>query len=239
VPIVPADLPRQGRGLSARQVYERDAAGVVFVSAAGVSQGESVSEFLKGEGGQQSTATGSGFEVDGRGTILTNWHVVEGATKVTVGLEHGKTVTGQVIGKDPSNDLAILRIPTGGLTLHPLALGESSAAHVGDPALAIGNPYGLDRTLTTGVVSSLKRQIKAPDGLTINDALQTDAPINPGNSGGPLLNGQGEVIGINSQIVTSGSRGGNVGIAFAIPIDAAKKELTKLEGGEAAHRGQL
>jgi S1-C subfamily serine protease len=237
VPVVPVNSPRQTPRLTARQVYERDSAGVVFLSATGVSQNQSVSEFLKGEGGQQGTATGSGFEIDGHGTILTNWHVVESATSVIVGLEHGKAVTGKVIGKDSSNDIAVLRIPIDGLTLHPLMLGESSAAHVGDPVLAIGNPFGLDRTLTTGVVSALQRQIKAPDGFTINNVLQTDAPINPGSSGGPLLNSQGQVIGINSQIVTSGSSGGNVGIAFAIPIDAAKSELTRLEGSGAAHRG--
>jgi putative serine protease PepD len=136
-----------------------------------------------------------------------------------------------VLGDDPSDDLAMLRIPTGGLTLHPLALGDSSTVQVGDPVLAIGNPFGLTQTLTTGVISALGRRITAPNGVTITGALQTDAPINPGNSGGPLLNEQGEVIGINSQIETSGERGGSVGIAFAVPIDTAKNELAALEKG--------
>ncbi len=212
------------------EIYEREAPGVVFVSASGVSEAQTTTEFLKGEGGGgRGTATGSGFEVDGSGTILTNWHVVEGASKIMIGFEHGKTVQASIVGKDPSHDIAVLRIPTAGLSLHPLMLGSSARAHVGDPVLAIGNPFGLARTLTTGVVSALEREIQAPNGLTIRGALQTDAPINPGNSGGPLLNEEGEVIGINSQIETGGEHGGNVGIAFAIPINAATSDLSKLE----------
>jgi S1-C subfamily serine protease len=228
-PIVPAIASARGRVLSASEIYARDAPGVVFVRANGVSEARSPSEFLKGEGGEQGTATGSGFEIDGSGTILTNWHVIDGATNVTVGFDHGKTVQASVIGKDPSDDLAVLRIPTDGLTLHPLTLGDSSQMQVGDPVLAIGNPFGLERTLTTGVISALEREIQAPNGVTIKGALQTDAPINPGNSGGPLLNERGEVIGINSQIETGGSGDGSVGIAFAIPIDTVKNELPALE----------
>jgi S1-C subfamily serine protease len=232
-PVVsPSNVSARGGGLTARQVYERDAPGVVFVSASGVSQAQTPDEFLKGEsGGGQGTATGSGFEIDGSGTILTNWHVVEGASKITVGFDHGKTVEASILGDDPSHDIAVLRIPTVGLTLHPLTLGNSNTSHVGDPVLAIGNPFGLARTLTTGVISALERKIQAPNGLTIDDVLQTDAPINPGNSGGPLLNEDGLVIGINSQIETGGERGGSVGIAFAIPIDTATGELAKLERG--------
>ncbi len=217
-----------GRALSPRAIYERDAPGVVFINASGVSQARTPEEMFKGEGGEAGTATGSGFEIDGSGTILTNWHVVAGASKITVGLEHGRTVEASVIGKDPSDDIAVLHIPTAGLTLHPLVLGDSSQARVGDSVLAIGNPFGLARTLTTGIVSALERQIQAPNGATIPDVIQTDAPINPGNSGGPLLNEAGEAIGINSQIETGGEHGGSVGIAFAIPIDAAKRELAKL-----------
>ncbi len=229
-PAVISSTSVRGRGLTARQVYERDASGVVFVSASGVSDAQTPAEFLKGEGGGgQGIATGSGFEIDGSGMILTNWHVVADASKITVGFEHGKTVEASILGKDPSHDIALLHIPTAGLTLHPLVLDDSGKTHVGDPVLAIGNPFGLARTLTTGVISALERQIQAPNGLTINDALQTDAPINPGNSGGPLLNEDGEVIGINSQIETGGEHGGNVGIAFAIPINAAESDLSKLE----------
>ena len=229
-PILSAGASRQVGGLTAHQIYERTASGVVFVSATGINAPRSTGEIFRGEGGQQGTATGSGFEIDRKGTILTNWHVIEGAAKTTVTVD-GQTLHASVLGDDPSDDLAVLHIPTDGLTLHPLALGDSSMVQVGDPVLAIGNPFGLAQTLTTGVISALGRRITAPNGLTIGDALQTDAPINPGNSGGPLLNEQGEVIGINSQIETDGSNSGNVGIAFAIPIDTAKRELPMLEKG--------
>jgi S1-C subfamily serine protease len=229
-PIVPESASRHTGGLTVHEIYERDAPGVVFVSSTGVSATPSVSESLKDEAGEQGTATGSGFEINGQGMILTNWHVVEHAAKVLVSFGEGsKTVEAQVVGKDPSDDAAVLSIPTGGLTLHPLPLGDSSAVQVGEPVVAIGNPFGYSRTLTTGVISARQRQIEAPNGVTINNVLQTDTPINPGNSGGPLLNVQGQVIGINSQIVTSGGNGGSVGIAFAIPIDTAKGELPELE----------
>jgi S1-C subfamily serine protease len=222
--VAPATTAAGGsRGSSASAIYARD--------APGVSEAQSPEEFLKGEGGGQGTATGSGFEIDGSGTILTNWHVVADASKITVGFEHGHTVEARLIGKDPSHDIAVLRIPTTGLMMDPIALGNSNVARVGDPVFAIGNPFGLARTLTTGIVSALERQIQAPDGVTIDNVLQTDAPINPGNSGGPLLNEVGEVIGINSQIETGGERGDSVGIAFAIPIDTVKSELSALERG--------
>jgi S1-C subfamily serine protease len=237
-PIVSTTASQHTGGLTAHEIYERDAPGVVFVSATGVSETPSVSESLKGEGGEQGTSTGSGFEVDGDGTILTNWHVVENAVKVMVSLgEDGQTLQARVIGKDPSHDLAVLRIPTEGLTLHPLTLGDSSKVQVGDPVLAIGNPFGLGRTLTTGVISALQRRITSPNGATIDNVLQTDAPINPGNSGGPLLDEHGAVIAINSQIETNGSGGGSVGIAFAIPIDTAKGELPALERGGSVASG--
>jgi S1-C subfamily serine protease len=229
-PIAPSNASAQSKGLTPHQIYEKDAPGVAFVTSTIVRQTESPFSFGETQQ-QQGTATGSGFVINKDGTILTNYHVVENAVKVTVSFEHGKAVEAKVIGKDPSNDLAVLRIPTEGLTLHPLALGDSAKAQVGDPVLAIGNPFGLDRTLTTGVVSALQRQITSPNGFTIDNVLQTDAPINPGNSGGPLLNAAGEVIGINSQIETGGSGGGSVGIGFAVPIDTAEKELSQLEKG--------
>ena len=220
---------RHSGALTARQIYKRDSAGVVFVSAVGINKPQSSSEYFKGEGEQGATATGSGFEIGAAGTILTDWHVVDGAARITVGLEHSRTVEASVVGKDPSHDIAVLRIPTGGLTLHPLPFGDSSKTSVGDPVLAIGNPFGLVRTLTTGVISALERQIESPNGQTISGALQTDAPINPGSSGGPLLNEDGQVIGINAQIETGGEHGASVGIAFAIPIDIVKSELARLE----------
>lgn len=227
-PIISTTPSSRGDRLSARAIYERSAQGVVFVNAAGKSSPQSPAELLRGEGGQQSTATGSGFEIDGVGTITTNWHVVEGASSVTVGLQGGRTVHARVVGEDASHDVALLRIPTDGVTLRPLRLGDSRIVRVGDPVFAIGNPFGLGGTLTSGIVSAVGRQIKAPSGGSIDGALQTDAPINPGNSGGPLLNERGEVVGITSQIETSGGSGGSVGIAFAIPIDTVKRALYKL-----------
>jgi S1-C subfamily serine protease len=229
-PAAPTNASDVSKGLTPHEIYVRDAPGVAYVTSTIVQKSES--PFLFGQETQrQGVATGSGIVIDGNGTILTNYHVVENAIKVTVSFEKGKAVEAQVVGKDPSNDLAVLRISTDGLTLHPLALGNSSAAQVGDPVYAIGNPFNLERTLTTGVVSALQRQITAPNGFAIDNVLQTDAPINPGNSGGPLLNSAGQVIGINSQIETGGSGGGSVGIGFAVPINTAKSEISQLEKG--------
>ena len=232
-PIAPSNASQTSKGLTPHEIYVRDAPGVAFVTSTVVQQGESspFNLFGGGETQRQGQATGSGIVIDSNGTILTNYHVVENAVKVQVSFEKGQNVEAKVIGKDPSHDLAILRIPTDGLTLHPLTLGSSSAAQVGDPVLAIGNPFDLERTLTTGVISALQRKITAPNGFTIDNVLQTDAPINPGNSGGPLLNAAGEVIGINSQIETGGSGDGSVGIGFAVPINTAKSELSQLEKG--------
>ncbi|HTR88931.1 MAG TPA: trypsin-like peptidase domain-containing protein [Solirubrobacteraceae bacterium] len=218
-------------GLTPHDIYVKDAPGVVFVTSTIVQRSESPFELFGGESARQGKATGSGIVIDGNGTILTNYHVVENAVKVQVSIEKGQNVEAKVVGKDPSHDLAVLRIPTDGLSLHPLTLGDSNAAQVGDPVFAIGNPFDLERTLTTGVVSALQREITAPNGFTINHVLQTDAPINPGNSGGPLLNAQGQVIGINSQIETGGSGDGSVGIGFAVPINTAKSEIAELEKG--------
>jgi S1-C subfamily serine protease len=231
VPATPTNASHQIVGLTPHEVYVRDAPGVAFVTSTVVQKSESPFNLFGQESQRQGQATGSGIVIDANGTILTNYHVVENAVKVTVSFEKGKSVEAQVVGKDPSNDLAVLRIPTDGLTVHPLTLGDSSTAQVGDPVYAIGNPFDLERTLTTGVISALQRQITAPNGFTIDNVLQTDAPINPGNSGGPLLNAEGEVIGINSQIETGGSGGGSVGIGFAVPINVAKSEISQLEKG--------
>ena len=235
-PIAPSNASQKpSSGLTPHDIYVRDAPGVAFVTSTVVQKSES-SLNLFGGGGEEATRqgqdTGSGIVIDSNGTILTNYHVVENAIKVTVSFEKGKSVEAKVVGKDPSNDLAVLRISPDGLTLHPLTLGDSSTVQVGDPVLAIGNPFDLERTLTTGVISALQRQITAPNGFTIDNVLQTDAPINPGNSGGPLLNEAGEVIGINSQIETGGSGSdGSVGIGFAVPINTAKSEIATLEKG--------
>jgi S1-C subfamily serine protease len=231
-PAAPSNASQRSGGLTPHEAYVRDAPGVAFVTSTVVQKSESSPFNLFGEESQrQGTATGSGIVIDANGTILTNYHVIENAIKVTVSFEKGKSVEAQVVGKDPSDDLAILHISTDGLTLHPLRLGDSSAVEVGDPVYAIGNPFDLERTLTTGVISALQREITAPNGFTIDNVLQTDAPINPGNSGGPLLNVEGEVIGINSQIETGGSGDGSVGIGFSIPIDTAKEKIAELEKG--------
>jgi putative serine protease PepD len=168
----------------------------------------------------QGTATGTGFVVSSDGKIVTNEHVVDGATAVTVKLgPNGKETTAQVLGADASKDLALLKVDA--TNLHALSFGDSSSLQVGDNVYAIGNPYGLDLTLTSGIVSALNREIQAPDGTPIDGAVQTDAALNPGNSGGPLLDADGKVVGVNSQIASSGSssggEAGNVGIGFAIP----------------------
>jgi S1-C subfamily serine protease len=238
-PVAPSNASVVKSGLTPNEVYKKDAPGVAFVTSTIVEKTESPFNLFGGESQQRGTATGSGIVIDDNGTILTNYHVVENAVKVTVSFEKGNTVEAQVVGKDPSNDLAVLRIPTDGLTLHALQLGDSSKAEVGDPVYAIGNPFDLERTLTTGVVSALQRQITAPNGFTIDNVLQTDAPINPGNSGGPLLNAAGQVIGINSQIETGGSGDGSVGIGFAVPINTAKSELSTLEKGKSISRAYL
>jgi S1-C subfamily serine protease len=220
---------KDSRALTARDIYKRDAPGVAFITAQ-VVQRTSGGPFDFGiPQEQQGTSTGSGFVLDKDGTIATNAHVVEGATKVSVRFGDGATHSAQVLGVDKSTDLALLKIDPKGVNLHPLVLGSSKGLQVGDATVAIGNPFGLDRTLTTGVVSALQRQIKAPNGFTIDHVIQTDAAINPGNSGGPLLDASGRVIGINSQIETGGGGNGNVGIGFAIPIDTVKQKLNELK----------
>jgi S1-C subfamily serine protease len=175
--------------------------------------------------------------VDKDGTIVTNAHVVEGADQVQVRFdENGEFIDAEVKGVDTSTDIAVLKIdPSAVSDLTPLPLGDSSKLQVGDSVIAIGNPFGYSRTVTTGIVSGLQREIQAPNGFTIPDVIQTDASINPGNSGGPLLDANGRVIGINSQIATGGGQG-SVGIGFAVPVNTAKKLLPQLrEGGEIEH----
>jgi putative serine protease PepD len=210
--------------IDATAIYQRDAPGVAHIQSSGITANTPL-------GPQRETATGSGFVLNRRGDILTNAHVVEGARKVTVRIGNGDSdLPAQVVGTDVSRDLAVLHVDSSAADLHPLAL-SSAPVQVGDPVAAIGNPFGFDRTITTGIVSALQRQISAPNGFAIDHAIQTDAAINPGNSGGPLINGAGQVIGVNSQIATGGNGDANVGIGFAIPIDTVKQELPTLENG--------
>ncbi|HET7120604.1 MAG TPA: trypsin-like peptidase domain-containing protein [Solirubrobacterales bacterium] len=220
------------------EIYKRDGEGVAFIESqieAQEPQGFNPFGEVEPESGG-GVATGSGFVIDGEGHIVTNNHVVEGASKVTVKLGASeKTYDAEVVGADPGMDVALLKVDAPAKELHPLQLGRSSDLEVGDPVVAIGNPFGLDRTVTSGIVSALQRQIQAPNGFSISHVIQTDAAINPGNSGGPLINADGEVVGINSQIQTGGGNG-NVGIGFAIPIDTVREELKQLETkGEVEH----
>ncbi len=218
---------RSTAGLTPRQIYERDAPGVVLIRAQVVQRTDSPFDLFGPQ--QQDESTGTGFVIDDDGTILTNAHVVEGAVSVSVQFEDDRLVDGRVIGKDLSTDLALVRVEPDKVKLSPLRLGVSKDVKVGDPTVAIGNPFGLERTLTTGVVSALQRQIKGLDDFTIDNVIQTDAPINPGNAGGPLIDAAGRVIGVNSQIQTAQGGTGSVGIGFAVPIDTAKEVIPQLK----------
>jgi S1-C subfamily serine protease len=214
------------QGLTVNQIYQKDSPGVVFIRAESEPRSSSPLDPFGGGG----TATGSGFVIDRAGHVLTNAHVVDGAQKIEVTLgdvDSSQPVSARVVGSDPSTDLALLEVDASADQLHPLALGNSSQLQVGDSVVAIGNPFGLDRTVTTGIVSALQREIRAPNGFTIDNVIQTDAAINPGNSGGPLLGADGQVIGINSQIESAGGSG-NVGIGFAVPINTAHEVVQQL-----------
>jgi putative serine protease PepD len=187
------------------------------------------------------SGSGTGFLVDGDGTIVTNAHVVGDSSEVQVRFtDDGDFHTARVLGVDASTDLAALKVDASAANgVRPLALADSDEVQVGDTALAIGYPLGLDRTATAGIVSGLERDIQAPNGFSIDNVIQTDAPINPGNSGGPLLNANGEVIGVNSQIATAGGGNGSVGIGFAVPSNTVRDVLPQLERGAAPEHAYL
>jgi S1-C subfamily serine protease len=232
----PVDAREEGDTNLVNQIYRHDGQGVAFISSELKAQSSSqLSPFGQPEGG--GVATGSGFLIDTEGHIVTNNHVVEDAERVEVKLgSSDKTYTAEVVGTDPATDVALLKVDAPEDSLHPLSLGDSSSIQVGDPVVAIGNPFGLDRTVTSGIVSALQRQIQAPNGFSISHVIQTDAAINPGNSGGPLIESEGKVIGINSQIQTGGGGNGNVGIGFAVPINTAREVVQQIEQhGEVKH----
>jgi S1-C subfamily serine protease len=210
----------QQTGSTPEQIYRRTAPGVVVITG---TQTEQTSPSTQ----KQVTALGSGFVIDKKGDIITNDHVVQGATNVRVGFSSGSTYPATVVGTDPSTDVGVVRVNAPASALDPLAFANSASISVGDPVYAIGNPFGLDRTMTAGIVSAKGRSIPAPNGLTIANAIQTDAAINHGNSGGPLLDAFGRVIGINSQI-QSGTVNANVGVGFAVPSDTAKAVADQL-----------
>ena len=181
--------------------------------------------------------TGSGSILDAAGKVLTNYHVIKRAERLFVTLYDGSNYEAKVIGIDPENDLAVIQFDSDGRDLVTIRFGESKNLVVGQKAIALGNPFGLERTLTTGVVSGLRRPLSTPEGFIIRELIQTDAAINPGNSGGPLLNLRGEMIGINTMILAPA--GGNIGIGFAVPVDTAKRVLPDLLEFGKVHRGWI
>ena len=212
-------------GLSVAAIYARSYKGVVEIT--------STSSDASGFGGQQR-AQGSGWVYDTDGHIVTNQHVVDGARSISVRFWNGATHPAEVVGTDPSTDLAVIKVGAPSSILQPLQVGDSSALSVGDGVVAIGSPFGLEGTVTSGIVSALNRQMTAPNRFTITNSIQTDAAINHGNSGGPLLNAQGRVVGVNAQIESDS--GGNDGVGFAIPSSTVKAIVPQLaETGEAEH----
>jgi putative serine protease PepD len=208
---------------SATQIYERDSKGVVAIKVV-TSEGED---------------EGTGIVLNEKGLILTNDHVVKGATSITIDASGSSNTTrgATLVGEEANKDLALIRVDPSGLGLKPLTLAGSGTVQVGDTVYAIGTPYGLEETFTKGIVSALDREISAPDRAKIVGAIQTDAALNPGNSGGPLLNEQGEVIGVNSQIASDaasvdGSQPGSTGVGFAIASDAVVSAVRTIEAGK-------
>ena len=212
----------RGRTLTVNEIYRRAAPGVVQVTATQVVASPRVDPFFgfPFPSQQQAEALGSGFVIDKAGHIVTNYHVVEGARSVEVSFSNNESMKAKIVGTDPSTDVAVLQVDAHSRALTPLSLGNSDLVHVGDSVVAIGNPFGYDRTVTAGIVSALQRVIQAPNSYSIDHVIQTDAALNKGNSGGPLLNANGNVIGVNSQISTGNSgSSGNVGVGFAVPIN--------------------
>jgi S1-C subfamily serine protease len=216
--------------LSVREIYSRAASGVVQItSTSGTADNPTVAPAKPSGPAQPEQALGSGFIIDKAGHIVTNYHVIEGADQIEVSFSNRDTMRATLVGSDPSTDIAVLRVEASSRGLTPLEFGDPGSVRVGDPVVAIGNPFGLARTATAGIVSAVQeRTITAPNGYPIDHVIQTDAPINPGNSGGPLLNERAQVIGVNSQISTAQGANGNVGIGFAVPSNTVKAVVAQL-----------
>jgi S1-C subfamily serine protease len=224
--------------LSVNAIYKHAAPGVVQVTATQVVSTPGVDPFgFAFPAQQKSEALGSGFVIDKAGHVVTNYHVVENARSVDVSFSNNESMKAKIVGADPSTDIAVLQVDAHARALTPLALGNSDAVRVGDSVVAIGNPFGYDRTVTAGIVSALQRVIRAPNSYSIDHVIQTDAALNKGNSGGPLLDARGNVIGVNSQIAAGDSGGsGNVGIGFAVPINTVKTVAAQIvKSGHAEH----
>jgi S1-C subfamily serine protease len=227
---IPTDSASTSTGptsIDVADIYRHSAPGVVQITS--TSRGAAGTDvFGNPVPGETQRALGSGFVIDKEGHVVTNYHVVQGATSIEVSFSNQETVSAKVVGTDPSTDLALLDVDVDAKALTPLALADSDAVQVGDPVVAIGNPFGLERTVTAGIVSALQREVSAPNDYTIDHVIQTDAPINSGNSGGPLIDAEGRVIGVNSQIETANGGGGNVGIGFAVPSNTVKSVVAQL-----------
>jgi putative serine protease PepD len=217
-------------GLSINAIYQRTYQGVVDIR---VDSSQDFSPF----GGGTSQAEGSGFVYDKRGDVVTNQHVVSGASSITVQFWNGKTYPAKLVGSDSSTDLAVVRVDAPQSMLHPLVLGNSNDVQVGDAVIAIGSPFGLAGTVTSGIVSALHRSMEAPNNYTIPDSIQTDAPINHGNSGGPLIDAAGRVIGVNAQIQSDS--GGSDGVGFAIPANTVGSVVSQLVAGKTVEHAYL
>ena len=220
-----------GNTLSVGEIYRRASASVVEIT---VTSGGGASPFSFGGAQPRQQAQGSGFVYDDEGRIVTNEHVVDGADSIEVTFSDGSSYEARVVGSDPSTDLAVLEVDAPARLREPMALGDSDDLRVGDGVVAIGSPFGLEETVTSGIVSALDRRIDAPNGYSIPDAIQTDAAINQGNSGGPLLDTRAEVVGVNAQIESDS--GGNDGIGFAIPSNTVRSVVGQiLSTGKVEH----
>ena len=227
----PAAFARSTKALTIHDIYDSAAPGVVQVTATSrvtTQANPFLDPFGFGSTTQTQEALGSGFVIDKAGHIVTNYHVVQGASRVEVSFSNQERLPARIVGRDPSTDIAVLQVHASSRALTPLTLGDSDLVRVGDSVVAIGNPLGEDRSITSGIVSALERRIYAPNGAPIDHAIQTDAALNHGNSGGPLLNARGQVIGVTSQIQTAGSDAGNIGIGFAIPINTVSDVVAQL-----------
>jgi putative serine protease PepD len=224
--VLPASLSAS-KGLSVSQIYRQTGPGVVDIT---VTQNSSGGGFGPFGGSEQTQGEGAGVVYDTKGDILTDEHVVAGATSVKVTFENGKKVSATVLGTDPSTDVAVIHVDVPSDQLHPIPFADSASAQVGDPVIAIGSPFSLPETVTEGIVSAVGRSITAPNNFTIEGAIQTDAAINPGNSGGPLLDGAGHVLGLNDQIQTNS--GSSSGVGFAIPSNTVARISNEIIGGK-------
>jgi S1-C subfamily serine protease len=233
----PALFQQQGKRKSIDEIYRASAPGVVHVETAARSEDPTDPFFGNPFGAPElQRSLGSGFVIDKAGHIVTNYHVVGGARSIHVSFSDNERIKAKLVGSDPSTDISVLNVDVKSRALKSLPLGDSDRVRVGDQVIAIGNPFGLDRSVTAGIVSALQRRIEAPNRLSIPHVIQTDAALNRGNSGGPLLNAQGEVVGVNAQIETGGVSQGNVGIGFAIPINTVKDVVAGLiKDGKVEH----